>query len=497
MRKREKERGVKNKVKKRRIILKIILFVLIIYLVVLFYNVLKPLPEGTSVEGTIYNIADEDIDFLYDLNYLENNNSQIIEQEIFNNVFYMIDNAQRLIVIDVFLFNSDYSSKGRLINLTRIMKDKLIEKKKTNPNIEIYFTTDEINNFYGSYTSEEILELQENNITVIITDLTKLRDSNPTYSAFWRIFLMPLGTYGEGSLRHPLGREDKEVTLRAYLKLINTKANHRKIIVADNGNEIWSIITSANPHEASSLHSNIAFLIKKDIWKDLIESEKGIAKFSGTKINEINTNFAIYNENSQEKDISVQLLTEGKIRDNLIRDIDSTVEGESINIAMFYLSDRKIIDSIKKASERGVEIRLILDPNKDAFAREKNGIPNRQVALELIEDSNNQISVRWYNTQGEQFHTKLIIIKKKDKIIVYGGSANLTKRNVGNLNLETDVKITSQYNKDIAIEIIAYFENLWENKNGKYTLDFDSYKDESTSKYWIYRFQEFSGFSSF
>ena len=50
---------------------------------------------------------------------------------------------------------------------------------------------------------------------------------------------------------------------------------------------------------------------------------------------------------------------------------------------MFYLSERKIISAIKKAHSRKVKVRLLLDPNKDAFGREKNGIPNRSVAYEL------------------------------------------------------------------------------------------------------------------
>ncbi len=50
---------------------------------------------------------------------------------------------------------------------------------------------------------------------------------------------------------------------------------------------------------------------------------------------------------------------------------------------MFYLSERQIIKALIAAQQRGVQVRVLLDPNKDAFGREKNGIPNRQVAAEL------------------------------------------------------------------------------------------------------------------
>jgi phosphatidylserine/phosphatidylglycerophosphate/cardiolipin synthase-like enzyme len=37
---------------------------------------------------------------------------------------------------------------------------------------------------------------------------------------------------------------------------------------------------------------------------------------------------------------------------------------------MFYLSERQI-EALKQAKKRGVDVRMILDPNKDAFGRQK------------------------------------------------------------------------------------------------------------------------------
>ena len=54
--------------------------------------------------------------------------------------------------------------------------------------------------------------------------------------------------------------------------------------------------------------------------------------------------------------------------------------GDSIDVAMFYLSDRDTIGALLAAAKRGVTVRVILDPNKDAFGRTKNGIPNRSVS---------------------------------------------------------------------------------------------------------------------
>ena len=58
---------------------------------------------------------------------------------------------------------------------------------------------------------------------------------------------------------------------------------------------------------------------------------------------------------------------------------------------------------------RGVRVNVMLDPNRDAFGRQKDGVPNRPVANELVTASGERIAVRWYRTHGEQFHTKLAL----------------------------------------------------------------------------------------
>ncbi|MBI3334714.1 phospholipase [Candidatus Pacearchaeota archaeon] len=483
-------------VSKRRVSLGILLFIIVLWALIAAINTFKPLPEGISYEGQIYSVSEDDLEFLYDITYQSSNGSKMHEQEIFSNVFSIIDNAQKFIVIDMFLFNTDYADQRDFIGLASLLQERLIEKKKENPGIQIYFITDEINNFYGSYESEEIKSLKEGGISVIITDLTKLRDSNPYYSSIWRTYIQWFGTEGSGTLKHPLGRTDKNVTIRSFLKLMNTKANHRKVIVADSNSSLASLVTSGNPHSASSYHSNIGFIVKGDFGDEIIKSERAVAKFSGFDIPELYMpeKFTI----TDNKKLRVQLLTEGKIKKNILSDLNSLGDGDSIDLAMFYLSDRDIVNALLSASERNASIRIILDSNKDAFAREKNGIPNRQVAFELTRKSSGKIQIRWYDTKGEQFHTKLLIIKKADgEVIIYGGSANYTRRNLADLNAETSLRIIADEDSRISDEVNSYFERIFGNKGANYTLDFEVYKDTSRFKQIIYRLQEFSGFSSF
>ena len=138
---------------------------------------------------------------------------------------------------------------------------------------------------------------------------------------------------------------------------------------------------------------------------------------------------------------------------------------------------------------------LILDPNKDAFGIEKNGIPNRQVAAELIKEDN--IEVRWYATNGEQFHSKFLFIQKKESALVIGGSANFTKRNLADYNLESNLSVQMPVNHTLATEINSYFDRLWTNETGSYTVDFEVYEDQSLWKKAFYRLQEFTGLSTF
>ena len=195
--------------------------------------------------------------------------------------------------------------------------------------------------------------------------------------------------------------------------------------------------------------------------------------------------------------MGIQLLTEKKIQDHLIQAIDATIQDDSVDVAMFYLASRRVIRSLLRADKRGVVIRLILDPNKDAFGRKKGGIPNRPVAKELVRKSKGRIGVRWYDTQGEQFHTKLIIVRTFNTTTIFGGSANLTRRNIQNYNLETNIKILADHQAQIATDINSYFERLWTNKEGNYTLGYEAYNSVNFIKTALYRFQEFSGLSTF
>lgn len=457
------------------------------------------MPEGANFEGQVYSVPESSVEFFYDTTYLDKNIARQSDQEIFDEILRMIEGAKKFILVDMFLFN-DFQGK-RVENhrkLSSELTEALIKKKKEIPSAEIVVISDPVNTIYGGYEPPQFKKTEEAGIKVIITDLKKLRDTNPVYSVFYRAIFQWFGNKSKGGyFANPFDKTKPKVTARSYLELLNFKANHRKLIVADEevGGKLKmaTLITSANPHDGSSAHSNSAIKIRDFIWSDVVKSEVATAKFSGA-----NFEAKISGVSDESGDVKVKLLTEKKIRDSLVGLIKSLAKGDSVHMAMFYLSDRKIVEALKQADKNEVEIKIILDPNKDAFGRKKNGVPNRPVAEELLKNSKGNTKIKWCDTHGEQCHSKMTLVKNSSGYHLLLGSANLTKRNIGNYNLETDVLVESGKEIEAIRRAYVFFDEAWENKNEKiYTADYEKYKDNSLYKKVLYRWMEKIGMSSF
>lgn len=447
-----------------------------------------PAPVGTSYVSPSSTVSD--IRMLYDLSYMKNK-ELIHNQTILDEQLKMIRAAKDFIVADIFLYNDYYNtSKYEFPDSTQKFTGALIAQKQKYPGLKVYLITDEINNSYRSERNEQFQQLEESGIKVVVTDLSKVRDSNPFYAGYYRTYIRHFGLGQDGWMKNPFGDNGPEVNIRNYLRLLNFKANHRKVLITDQG----ALVSSSNPHDGSSYHSNIAFQFSGEAVKSLLEAEKSVAAFSGTKIKDVEYR---YPSGSVRKNTEVLVLTEDEIKNKILETIKDTKEGDRIDLGMFYLAHREIIKQLILAADRGVEIRVILDPNKDAFGFEKNGIPNRQAAAELLEKSDNKIQVRWYLTHGEQFHTKVIAVHKNGESVLIGGSANYTRRNLDNYNLEADLMVTVKETDPLATDFTDYFDRIWENRDGVYTGDFSEYADDSLWKVLVYRFQEKTGLSTF
>jgi phosphatidylserine/phosphatidylglycerophosphate/cardiolipin synthase-like enzyme len=454
-----------------------------LWLIVALWNLFKPLPEGVSVRGTVVNTPLSDLQFLSDVTSADVYGERVVRQQIFDAVFRLIAGARDFIVLDFFLFNAQRGSAldtAAHRELSAELRDALLARKRALPELRVLVISDPINDVYGALPSRDLEALRQAGIDVVAVDLDSLRDSNPVYSAFWRITMRWWSGDGRGEprFRNPLDAGPERVTFGAWARLLNFKANHRKLIIGDDGKGgLTGIVTSANPHDASSLHSNVGIQVSGAALLPLLESEM-----------------------SPDSTAQVQVLTESEIGDAILRNMAGTRAGDSIDVAMFYLSERGIVRALIAAARRGVVVRVILDPNKDAFGRTKNGIPNRSVATELGAASDGAIKVRWFRTHGEQFHSKLVAIRTANEFWFTLGSANLTRRNLGDFNLEANLAASVPLASGIAAQVSGWFDSLWTNRGPpelEYTAEFGAYADPAQGTYWLYRIMESTGLSTF
>jgi phosphatidylserine/phosphatidylglycerophosphate/cardiolipin synthase-like enzyme len=458
------------------------------YIASAIYHTVKPLPQGLDFTGQLRHA---NVKFLADQTYLDAQGQQHVDQHIFKEVFQLIDDAQTTIVLDMFLFNQEVGkSKVKQIPLMQQLTDALIKKRTQNPNIQIVMITDPINSVYGGIAPKHYEQLRQAGVEVIETDLRPMRAPNPLWSGFWYLCCQNLGNNSEaGWLSNPFG--DEKITLRSYLALFNFKANHRKTLVVDTAQGWKSLVTSANPHDGSSHHSNVALVVDGAIAMDVLQTEQAVAQISQGA-----SPVVIMGQIDEDKSLpQVQVLTEKAIFDAVLTMINGAKKHDHLDMAMFYLSERNIVEALIQAQQRGVIVRLVIDPNKDAFGRQKNGIPNRQVASELNALG---LPIRWCDTHGEQCHSKMLLKYNAQQAELILGSANLTARNLKNYNLETNMRVIGTAQAQVFRDAAQYFDSTWTNANDRQmTVEYAKYADESKVKYWIYRFMEWSGISTF
>lgn len=453
------------------------------------WNAIKPLPKGLSFESPA--VPTDSVTFLTDLTFHKDGN-KVREQQIFEQAFQVIDSAESFAVLDLFLFNNDHPVGMPFDSLAQELTDRLLDSIESR-HIKVVLVTDQINTFYGAYENPYLQQLKEAGAEVVITDISKIRDSNPLYSGFYRLAISPFGVSTARTLTNPFSVDSPNVSISSMLRMLNFKANHRKLIITEKG----VLAASANPHDASSNHSNIALYIESpELVKSALEAEQSILNFSGSK-----TDITAFQPDAVKTSgsgiYSVRLLTERRILERMLESINQTVSGDRIDIGVFYLSHRVFIRDLIEAAGRGVKIRIVLDANKDAFGRQKNGIPNRQTAQELVNSGVGNIEVRWYLTQGEQFHSKLMKVAQTGGTTLFGGSCNFTRRNFEDLNLEADFMVSGPSDAPAFNAVDSWFERIWTNKDGIYTGNLDAFADKSVPKIWLYRFMESTGLCTF
>ena len=503
-------------------------------------STIKNPPLGINYESPIRET--ENAEFHYDLTYLDKDGNIQYDRNLWDATLKVVDNAKDYLIIEMFLFNDLYNKdKEHFPEFAKKYTERLVKKQEENPNLKVYILADENNNFYGAFEHPFITSMKNAGINVIIVDIFKLKDTFPWYSPIWRTFIKPMGNpQNKGWITNFYGDMWPKLTIRNLLRALNVKADHKKVFL----NEKEVVVSSANIHDPSYFHENIAIYTDGPIVKDVLHDLQLVAKFSDSEINvdgsnketkskiemdlpdktkirkdtmnigdleDKNNNMINLEENisdsqknekgekesfsfnsgkneitdTEGKTYKIQYLSEGAIGKYLDADIDSLKSGDELLMGMYFLADKGIIDRLIKAANRGVKIRMIFDRSRDAFGMSTNGLPNKPVSKKLKKKTKGKIEIKWYFTNNEQYHTKITLMKKTDgSVIINAGSANLIKKNIRGYIMDSNFRILTTQDSKISKDVYTYFDRLWENKDGLFTINFD---DEPTT----------SGFSDF
>jgi hypothetical protein len=295
--------------------------------------------------------------------------------------------------------------------------------------------------------------------------------------------------------------------MQLWGELRGYQRSHRQLLIADDGaGGLDAMVFSRPLHAEAAIHSATALKVSGSAIEPLIESEFALAQFSGwsdggamqarsQRLLELQRRQVLSDSADGAR---ARLVTEGAIATALIDRIDAAGSGDFIAIAALYLSQRELCRALLDAARRGVSVRLLLDPGKDGYGYEHPGIPNRQVASELISTSDGAIRVRWYRTHGERFSPGFALIRGATRSWLMVGTATLSRLDLGDFNLAAAAVVDVPAEAPAAAEALGWFDALWYNRASsgtEYTSDADVYADASQLRYWQYRLFEAMGTS--
>jgi PLD-like domain len=413
------------------------------WVALVFWNSAKPLPPGTHIVSQTSRLSDSDVDFLHGLPQ---------RQDMLSREMSAIDHAEQLIVLD-------------RSPLPRELAEHLLARKRARPNLKIVLVTDPANEAFGGTPSQYLAALEQSGIIVARVRLERLRDSNPLYSGLWRLLL---GWWSE-----PFDETAGQVTLASWSRMRNSKADQRQLAVADDGSGGWTAIVG--PASAPA-----ALILRGSLARAMIGTELQIAAWS---TDDDRLPPAPPMDLRGVGSIDARFLTEGAIESALLDAIAASGRDDQICIAVENLSDRRLIAASLAAAARGAHLQVLLGRNR---------MPNQPAAGELLRDGGGRIEVRWYPIGQGASSPKLLAVRHRNDLWVNFGSANFTRRNLGDLNLESSVELRMPARSAPARAMYEYFANIWSGADRETDA-----AEGSGAAYWRYRFAEATGLSSF
>lgn len=416
---------------------------LLAWLALVFWNSAKPLPPGTHLVSQVSRLSESDVEFL---------NGTPQHQDPSVREMAAIDHAEQLIVLDRSPVN-------------RELAEHLLARKRARPHLKIVLVTDPGNEAFGGTPSQTLVSLEEAGLIVARVRLDRLRDSNPLYSGLWRLVF--------GWWSDPFDETPGRATLPAWSRMQNHKADQRQLVVADDGAGGWNAILA--PAGAGA-----GLVLRGSLARAMIAGELQVAAWS-TDDDRLPAGPPI--DGRDVGSIDARFLTEGAIETALLDAIAAAAGGDQVLIAVQNLSDRRLIAAALSAAARGARLQVLLA---------RNTMPNQAVAGELLREGGGRIEVRWCPIETGASLPKLLVVRHRNDLWVNLGSANFTRRNLGDLNLESGVELRMPAQAAPARAASEYFARAWRGA----AVDAD-FADQSSAGYWRYRLAEATGLSSF
>jgi phosphatidylserine/phosphatidylglycerophosphate/cardiolipin synthase-like enzyme len=239
---------------------------------------------------------------------------------------------------------------------------------------------------------------------------------------------------------------DNKQDLKDYVKY---QLMHAKYIVIDGKK---SIVSSLNWSNRAFKNIDCGLYLEGPVVDDLEKEFWFLFKRSGGKDYQYVPRAEIAGNSKASLLIADKNFSKDSYKAAVYRAVSNAKK--NIFISAFVLSDPYLIKLLLDAKNRGVNIKVILDPNKsDTYDN-----PNYQTA-KILKD--NKISYRWFkpneysDVEFNMLHTKLMIVD--DEVIV--GSGNFSHKGL-DINHEVGL-ITNDQN--ILKQATSFFNNIWQN----------------------------------
>jgi hypothetical protein len=425
-----------------QLITRVVLLFLTAWLGIAFWNTVKPLPPGTRAMSLPARLPESDVEFL----------SGPTHQAVLGRALKLVEHAEQLIVIDQ-------------SPLPREISQALLLRRHAKPHLKVVVIVDPAPPAFGGTAPKDLQLLEAQGIIVARVRLERLRDPNPLYGALWRLsFAWWSNPYDEAL--NPTG-------FAARARQLNFKVDRRQILVADDGAGGWASLTG-------SADSGSALMVRGSTAEDMLAAELALASWS----DEDRLPGVPPAHGRGFGTVDARFLTEGAIGSAVVDSLEALQRGDALSLATPQLGDRKVMTALRRAAARGVKIQLLLDAAPG---------PNLASAGELRRDAP-AIEIRW-GVDVEQPpgpRGSFLLMRHATDVSIYFGTARLTRRSLGDFNLESVMELRAPVSAALPKSCADYFAKRWAR-----SLDYARYTDESDITYWSYRIAEATGLSSF